>query len=250
MDPDQPFYGIQAQGLDGKRPRHVSVEEMAAHYIGEIRAFQPRGPYFFGGSSFGGLVAYEMARQLHALGEQVAFLGLFDTNAPGYPRYLSARGSLRRRMERLAFRIDLHWSNFRVARGWEKVQYVGVKLQRLTIAQRRKAKRISKRLRRRVRERLLPSALRKVRDAGMQAFRSYEGKPYNGPVTLFRATVQPFGIHPDGTNGWNRFAQGELAIIDVPGHHGAIMREPRVKVLAAHLRAALATSETTAEDVR
>ena len=66
MGPDYPFYGLQSQGLDGTRPCHKTIEEMALHYIHEIRSVQPNGPYFLGGFSFGGLVAYEMAQQLRA----------------------------------------------------------------------------------------------------------------------------------------------------------------------------------------
>lgn len=76
--PAQPVYGIQAVGLDGSEPRHTSVEEMAVRYIKEIRSFQPDGPYHLCGYSMGGLIAYEMARQLHYQG-QTALLILLDT---------------------------------------------------------------------------------------------------------------------------------------------------------------------------
>src|SRR5260370_41377857 len=49
LDDDQPFYGLQSQGLDGKRPLLSSVEDMAAHYLKEMRELQPDGPYFIGG---------------------------------------------------------------------------------------------------------------------------------------------------------------------------------------------------------
>ncbi|MEP6769656.1 MAG: amino acid adenylation domain-containing protein, partial [Acidobacteriota bacterium] len=60
LGPDQPFYGLQSQGLDGARAPYESVEEMAAHYVREIREAQPEGPYYLGGYSFGGKVAFEM----------------------------------------------------------------------------------------------------------------------------------------------------------------------------------------------
>ena len=59
---DQPFYGLQAQGLDGKLPFHTRVEDMAAHYIKELQIVQSQGPYYLGGYSFGGMVALEMAQ--------------------------------------------------------------------------------------------------------------------------------------------------------------------------------------------
>src|ERR1051325_10054788 len=81
---DQPVYALQAQGLDGRSKPSKHVEEMAAHYVKEIRAFQPDGPYYLLGASFGGLVLYEMAHQLLAQGQEVAFLGMLNTNCPVY----------------------------------------------------------------------------------------------------------------------------------------------------------------------
>ncbi|HAJ64533.1 MAG TPA: non-ribosomal peptide synthetase, partial [Cyanobacteria bacterium UBA8543] len=76
---EQPIYGLQAQGLDGKQTPLNRVKDMAAYYIKEIRTLQPEGPYFLAGYSFGGLVAFEMAQQLHAQGQKVALLALCDT---------------------------------------------------------------------------------------------------------------------------------------------------------------------------
>lgn len=59
---------------------------MAAHYVTEILKIQPHGPYYMGGSSAGGIVAFEMAQQLVAQGKTVGVLALFDTWGPGYPR--------------------------------------------------------------------------------------------------------------------------------------------------------------------
>jgi thioesterase domain-containing protein/acyl carrier protein len=76
---DQPCYGIQAMGLDGKADRHLTVEEMAAHYVREIISFQPAGEIQLAGYSMGGIVAYEVARQLHLQGRRVALLALLDS---------------------------------------------------------------------------------------------------------------------------------------------------------------------------
>ena len=71
--------GIQARGLDGHEPPHATVEAMAAEYLREVKARQPDGPYYLCGYSFGGLVAFEMARRLWESGDEVALVGLFDT---------------------------------------------------------------------------------------------------------------------------------------------------------------------------
>lgn len=83
---DQPFFGLQLQGLNGVDPFHKSVAEMAAHYVSEVTEHQPNGPYYLGGFSGGGLVALEMARQLQVAGERVALVLLFDSPAPDYDR--------------------------------------------------------------------------------------------------------------------------------------------------------------------
>jgi len=78
---NQPVYAFKSRGLDGAE-EFASIEEMARHYIMELRAFQPIGPYYLGGYCFGGNVAYEMARQLHAQGETVALLALINCMPP------------------------------------------------------------------------------------------------------------------------------------------------------------------------
>src|SRR5207245_168974 len=80
----QPFYGLQSEGLDGKHPPHTRVEDMATQYIKEMRELQPAGPYFIGGRSLGGMIAFEMARQLRAQGEGIGLLALLDTYPSGY----------------------------------------------------------------------------------------------------------------------------------------------------------------------
>ena len=74
----QPFYGLQSLGLDGMATPLDSIDVMARRYASEIQTIQPRGPYILFGACFGATVAYEMARQLLAAGEEVAFLGLLD----------------------------------------------------------------------------------------------------------------------------------------------------------------------------
>ncbi len=114
LDAEQPVYGLQAYGLNGAHPPHRTVEDMATHYIDEIRSLQPRGPYRLAGFCFGGLVAYEMAQQLHAQGQVVSFLALFDANAIGRRPLLPNRSALRYVLWQVAERVwhyitDLWW---------------------------------------------------------------------------------------------------------------------------------------------
>ena len=94
-----PLYGLQAPGVDGSRLPISTVEGLAAHYIEEIREFQPHGPYYLGGFCFAGVVAYEIARQLSEQGEELGMVALIDS----YPRGTRPRPDRREiRRERLA----------------------------------------------------------------------------------------------------------------------------------------------------
>ncbi|MGL5925957.1 condensation domain-containing protein [Chroococcidiopsis sp.] len=102
---DQPVYGLQARGLDGNRPVHLDFESIASDYIREVQSVQPEGPYMIGGLSNGGCIAFEMAQQLHAQGQEVILLALFDTYTPDaiallppLPRFLSSVNYLRQHM--------------------------------------------------------------------------------------------------------------------------------------------------------
>ena len=79
---DQPFYGLQARGLSGTESPRTDIEDVAAAYLAEIRQVQPEGPYNLLGACMGGVIAYEMAQQLHAAGEQVGLLALLRPMAP------------------------------------------------------------------------------------------------------------------------------------------------------------------------
>ncbi len=241
---DQPLYGIQAIGLNGDVPRqNLTVEEMAKHYIREIREFQPEGPYYIGGSSFGGRVAYEMARQLVADGQQVALLGLFDTYGPGYPKRLPTRHVWRKKLDEQRYRFHLHWSNLLATTADNRGAYVRIKTKRLINELSHAFGRRIRSARRKIRERwdrmFWPDAIREVNKAGHWAAGDYVPKMYAGRLTLFRATEQPRGIYANRSLGWETVVQGGIDIYDTPGHHGAIVRDPRANVLARQLDDAL-----------
>jgi thioesterase domain-containing protein len=84
LDPEQPFYGLQAKGLYGQQEPHTQIEEMAASYIEAMYAVQSEGPYMLGGWSMGGIVAFEMANQLQKKGHKVALLAIIDSALPNY----------------------------------------------------------------------------------------------------------------------------------------------------------------------
>ena len=205
LHPDQPFYGIQAIGL-------TTVEEMAAHYIGAIREQQPQGPYYLGGSSFGGLVAYEMARQLTVAGQPVGMVAMFDTSTP------DAVARPPRRIDTFLYACSLHWNNPKLLTPRERVAWL-----------RKRASGSGR----------LPEPARAIQKAGRQAAALYVPGEYSGDVTLFRATYQPSWIVSDRTLGWKALVKGEIRVYDTPGHHADLIRNPRARVLAQQLGDAL-----------
>ncbi len=235
---DQPVYGLQARGLDGKQAPHETLEEMARDYIEEICEFQPEGPYYLGGTSFGGMIAFEMARQLVEQNQTVGVLALFDTWGPDYPVYVPGMTGTRLKVKKLVERVDLHVGNFLVADGpREKLRYIVTK----SIRVKNNAIKNTKKRLGRLREftehvaQPLPKVLRKIEGETREATKRYVPRPYPSRITLFRASKQGAHIQPDPELGWTRIAEGGLEVYEVPGHHGAIVYEPRVSALAQQL---------------
>ena len=176
-----------------------------------------------------------MAQQLVAQGEEVRVLAFFDTNGPGYPRLLPATTAWQRRWNWWCDRIQLHWGNFSACRGWGKLTYICEKAKRWKQQTRWKLQARKHRLLLQVDRLFWPEAIRRVHRTGYRATTTYTARPYPGKATLFRATEQPHGIYEDRTLGWGQLVQGGLEIYDTPGHHGAIVREPRARGLAKQL---------------
>jgi FkbH-like protein len=227
---EQPFYGIQAIGLSGTAARKkFTIEEMAQHYLLEIREFQPEGPYYLGGSSLGGWVAFEMARQLTAAAQSVGLIAMFDTAVPGPLLTKGVRSDWQKRM----YRFTLHWRNVMVLDRGERLSYV-----------REKARRIAERIKSRGH---LPETIRRVQEAGHWAANGHVPGEYSGDITLFRATEQPPWIVSDRTLGWENLVKGEIQIYDTPGHHADLVRNPRARVLGQQLDDALAKARARFE---
>jgi len=244
---EQPFYGLQARGLDGKEAPYTRVEEMAAHYIKEIRSVQPEGPYYLGGFSSGGTVAFEMAQQLQAQGQEVALLALLDTYFPGRLKYMPSLTFFRSRVYPLVENVERLVEN--AERHLNDPKRLGPK--RYVLA---RAKGIRWRIKRRIWKiagKFYPSTsstenfdsisttLRRVWEANLQAERDYVPQVYRGRITLFWGTETSITYLHDTRLGWNEVATDGLEVHVVPGNHITLREEPRVIVLAEKLTACL-----------
>jgi acetoacetyl-CoA synthetase len=217
LDTDRPVYGIQARGLGPRREPQTRVEDMARTYVDTLRTVQPTGPYAIAGYSFGGLVAFEMARVLAARGEEVDWLGLLDPSvhhsclpAPRRWAFLAARplGVVR---EGVAIRTRLARYRREGVRVWARLEP----------------------------QPQLTPLLRRVEDANEEAFRAYSPGPYEGDAALFSGVraigddvCDPFPI-------WRRVVRGRLAVRRVPGTHYELVSASDVGFLAEEMTRAL-----------
>jgi thioesterase domain-containing protein/acyl carrier protein len=233
---ERAVYGLQAPDrVDGEE--EPSIEPMAARYLAEVKAVQPAGPYALGGWSMGGVVAFEMARQLEAAGETVELLALLDSAAPGAVATRRLEGGelvalFAADLVRLAADAPVaavappedlaHWSVE------EALRWLSAEAERAGLLPEGQGE----------------SALARrfaVFSANYRALEGYTGRTSAAPITLFRATAQL-----DGDLGWGRFAERPVEVCHLPADHYSLLREPQVEDLAALLRERLGQDRGTA----
>ncbi len=227
---DQPFFGLQSIGLSGSHAPHTSIEDMAAHYVKEIRECQPAGPYFIGGRSLGGIIAYEMARQLRMQGAEVGLLALLDSYPVGHQKLSPQAGTASSKLKRFSRRVCTHISNLRGLSLKQRLLYLAGKSQYAPVQIKSKLWRTLYRWYKRV-GREIPVTLRKVEEFNWLAARDFVPRVYDGPVTLFWASSD-LRAKFDMLEGWQTLAPGGLAVHEVSGTHLDIIKEPHVADLA------------------
>jgi len=239
---DQPLYGIRHQSEDGQPARYRTVEEIASHYLEEIRSVQPQGPYILGGYCFGGLVTMEMAKQLRAQGESVDLLVLinppFDPvpglgNNPqdigsgtlwlGLRRNLYALGSLspheklgyvlKRVRGKIAEAVSFAWAptkRFAQRFIWEMCERIGA---------------------------ALPVFVRSpyILNIYQEAIRKYRPQPYQGRVLLFVTNDDLLNFELK----WFNRDESMVTMFEAPGDHRSILQEPDVQFWATRLKSCL-----------
>ncbi|GAB1541761.1 hypothetical protein NUACC21_44340 [Scytonema sp. NUACC21] len=225
---DRPVYGLQPRGLDGKQPLNTGIEDMAAHYIQEIKRIQPNSPYYIGGYSFGGIVAFEMAQQLHKSGEKVAVLAMLDTVRPGCEQRLSFFHRVLEHIDNFLQKGIVYLQHKLV--GWREwimfyIRHTYTKL--LGISE--------------------PSAKNnkylEIMGTNAQALSQYTFQVYPGHMTLLRTSDkdrdEATGMQYDPQFGWSDLVTGGIDTYHVPGSHYSLLEEPHVQVLADQLKSSL-----------
>ncbi len=224
---DQPLYGLTSQMLDDEEMPPNEVAALADHYIQNLRSLQPNGPYRLVGISFGGVVAFEMAQRLHAQGQTVSLLGVFDTPAPGVEQKLPLRSRL--------FAYGSRFLQLKPSQGLARI-----KRRLLEKSLKKTGGETAYRWIYRTIGRPFPPQLEDILYAqhNQEASGDYVPKTYPGKIVLFLAQDQPISItvESDPRLGWGELTTGELELHEIPGDHLGILKEPNVRVLAQALK--------------
>jgi thioesterase domain-containing protein/acyl carrier protein len=213
LGPDQPFYTFCFENRGGAG---ATIESLARAFVADVLAFQPNGPYHLGGWSFGGLVAFEMARQLCARGAEVGLVALFDSEAPGFP-----------------------WSRpwrERVTELWRRVSASDRPIGTLATTARVNAEYAARLIWRRFPNH--PYArVRRMERAYARRDRAFPGRVLLLPTA---DTLDDFGGRlgtlPDPHFGWDALAAGGVTAVPVPGHHGSMFEDPNLAVVVDAMR--------------
>ncbi len=233
---EQPFYGLQAVGLDGKSKPYTKIEDMATHYLKEIQTVQSQGPYLLGGHSFGALVAFEMSQQLQKQGHEIARLTILDEIAAHLLNKqikldsddVSFLSDVARVMELgLGKPIEVSYETLQTLDSESQLNYLLERFKKVSI--------------------LPPEAdiahIREIIDIYKANYRMdyipQDIKPTR--ITLFKASERIEEnalneIKSDPTWGWNQYAEGSVDALMVPGDHFSMMNQPHVQVLAEKLK--------------
>ncbi len=244
LGPDQPFYVMPPQDIR-TLPAAPTIEEMAAAHLQALRAVRPKGPYVIGGFCIGGLVAFELARQIKTSGDTVEMLLIIDS-AP--------ESRMLRMLRRLASRMGslCHWDDHEKVRRFGRWAIWHTRLAQATSRESagQAPRSFSQRcgavfdvLRNRLSfkkktpapvesgssnqiERDLPSAFQ-------WASAVYRPKPYDGPVALL-LSEDVIGEESNPSREWQEFAP-KTTIVALPGSHLECITE-HVETLAKEIQ--------------
>ncbi|MES1245512.1 MAG: amino acid adenylation domain-containing protein [Acidobacteriota bacterium] len=236
LGPDQPFYGFQSRGLTGAEPPLARIEDMAALYIEEMKRAQTQGPYRLGGWSLGGVVAFEMARQLRERGDETALLVILDSVPDLTAEAAGLQTDVDFLLDMAAYVESLWGRSLGLTRA--DLESLDAETQLEAFAERLRGA-----------DFLPPGAgveqitrILRVYKANANAGGAYKPDPYPGSLTLIRAVDMPpvEALVPgnplsEPDLGWSRVVQGPVEVVPVPGQHLTILAEPYVEGLAREL---------------
>jgi thioesterase domain-containing protein len=228
---DQPVYGLQAQGLDGREPPLTRIEDMAANFVRKIQLIQPNGPYFLAGFCMGGTIAFEMAQQLSRQGQTVGLLALLDTYNWGPMKRASFVDDFYFRVQQWWFswqRGGLRWKALRGQR--DPFSLLLVALPGVLPGRKKSLRGFS--------EFWTKPAAQLVYECNGHAAFSYVPQVYRGRILHVSPTRQ-CARYKKPEFSLNRFARDGVEEFFLRGYPVEILHEPLVRDLAVKLRACI-----------
>lgn len=278
LGPDQPFYGFPDPQFASIDPSEFVVERLAERYVGELRRVQPSGPYHLGGYSFGAVVAYEMAQQLAALGEEVAALVIVDTT----PNSRTTKNPVRV-LQALRLNVRTALDKAALLLRWRRVVLADVVFAARAVARRAFGDGVAEygrepRFKEYVtwslrsigqldREGKLPDSCLASRQARLEMLHQPHIRRLNQSMGLAQRAARRYRFHPmavkielfRGTEsevdwaggadslGWELLAEQGVNVHYVPGNHTNLFRQPNVGQFARELQHVLDCARMKAE---
>jgi amino acid adenylation domain-containing protein len=245
---DRPLYGFLHQECDGRPPRAAGVEEIAARYLEELLSVQPEGPYFLGGYSFGGLVAFEMAQQLRERGQGVALLVMLEATTPGAGAPAAAKPPAKEAGARS--RLKRHLAGLGPLSAAQLPAYAAAAV--VTWAQRVSG---FARLKRTVQRAVSRYCVRRGRPPPPWTWRAYLLDMYAGAAKHYQTEIYPGHVwfvkgantRHDHLAVWGPLVGGPMAVFETAGNHAALIQQPQLGIWAAELNDRLNHAE---EEIR
>lgn len=235
---NRPFYALQRPDLDGGEVTHTTVEALATDCVREIRMVQPKGPYLLGGHCLGGAVAFEIAQQLHADGEDVESVILIDSYRPGeLPK--TQRMKLQSRLQ-----LGVFWArkNYYYHGGWEKIALLPKKIWQKLMPFRATPQADSspeaESSSATTEASKIPYEYRYARaqKANELAAERYVPQPYTGEVKLFRAEIQILDWYFGRELGWQTVAKDGVDVTNISGFFGNLFNQRSTLLLVEQVK--------------
>jgi thioesterase domain-containing protein/acyl carrier protein len=241
MDAEQPVYALQAKGLNASDETLDKMEEIAAYYVSEILEQNPTGPYAIAGYSFGGIIAFEMAKQLKASGKEVVMLGMFDTYADNSdffdPWLIKFSKKFIRQFPKMFFVTE---SLFK--RPFKTIAYQSDYMKRV------------------LHERFGLFKSYKSEDFGVTdgkviekyeyAYRHYKMTPYDGMVDVYKVRTRLYFLDDLEYLGWKPYAKQGVQVHEISGDHKTFLFPPHARDFALVLQRVLDERFKSAEGVK
>lgn len=232
LDVEQPVFGLQAKGLNGIDDPITTIEEIAAHYIAEIIKHNPNGPYYIGGHSFGGYVAFEMAKQLKRMNRKVERVIMFDIDAYQWEtlpsKWQKLKGKLAHQLQKRYVDINLLFNHPDTFMRLKKSSMERKKTKLMGFL---KGNNIGEKSE-------VALTIEKIRKINHHAMDNYLLSPYDGDIYLFRAKIENFYIREKKFYGWKPYVNN-VHMIDMDGDHNSMFEEPLVVELAKKVQMVL-----------